>query len=225
MGASNNLPGLYVVFDGIIGCGKSAQIEILKSILPQEFPKLEFTFTYEPGGNNEADQIRSQLKSMQMDPIFEMNLFAASRKITLSEIVKPALINGNIVISDRSFTTSLAYQAFGGRNLGLDLVWEANEKIVNGLYPDVLVYLNVGIDAALERSKSKDPDKFDKEGRAFWEENVVGYSKMINFLKEISPNTIVMEIIDQNGDKSVDQISEMVKEKLFPEIEKNWLAK
>lgn len=219
MGVANNTLGLYVVFDGIIGCGKSAQINVLKTSLPHDFPQLNFLFTYEPGGNKEADLLRAKLKTMQMDSVEEMELFAQSRKITLAQVVKPALLSKKVVISDRSFTTSLAYQAFGGRGLGIDLVWSANKDIVNGLYPDILVYINVGIDAALKRSQSENPDKFDSESRSFWEKNVDGYSKMINFVRKISPKTEIIEIVDPEGEKDIEEVSREIKEILYPKID------
>lgn len=219
MAKANNLPGLYIVFDGIIGCGKSAQIKELKQHLPLDFPNSDITFTYEPGGNPEADKLRQRLKYEQMSGEDEMSLFAQSRAITIPQVIVPVLERGGIVISDRSFTTSLAYQAFGGRGLGAGRVWQANQEAVNGVYPDLLVYLKVGIDASLRRSNGDKPDKFDLEGRTFWEKNVEGFSRMIDFLGSISPDTRALQIDDPQGELSIEETRLLVKRMIYPEIE------
>lgn len=223
MSKANNFPGLYMVFDGIIGCGKSAQIGELKRHLPLDFPHSDIVFTYEPGGNVETDKLRQRLKYEQMSGEDEMRLFAQSRAITIPEVIVPVLERGGLVISDRSFTTSLAYQAFGGRDLGADRVWQANKEAINGVYPDILVYLKVGIEASLRRSNGDKPDKFDMEGRAFWEKNVDGFSKMIDFLGVISPNTKVVQINDPEGKLTIEQTRLLVKEMVYPEIENTQL--
>lgn len=94
MARANGLPGLYIVLDGIIGCGKSAQIRELKNHLPADFSGSDFIFTYEPGGNPEADVLRQRLKHEKMSPNDEMNLFAESRSITLPKVVAPVLARG-----------------------------------------------------------------------------------------------------------------------------------
>jgi dTMP kinase len=218
MAKANNTQGLYVVFDGIIGCGKSAQIGELKRHLPLDFPNNDIVFTNEPGGNVEADKLRQRLKYEQMSGEEEMRLFAQSRAITIPEVVVPVLERGGVVISDRSFTTSLAYQAFGGRELGVDKVWQANQDVVNGVFPDLLVYLKVGLEASLRRSNGDKPDKFDKEGRSFWERNVEGFSQMIDFLGNISPDTKVFQIDDPEGKLSIEETRLIVKELTYPYI-------
>lgn len=218
MAEANNLPGLYVVLDGIVGCGKSAQTDELKKHLPEDFPGTKFLFTYEPGGTPEADKLRKRLKHETMSGEEEAKLFAESRAITTPKLIVPALLRKKVVISDRSVTTSLAYQGFG-RNLGIEHVWETNKDVVNGIFPDVLIYINVGIEAALARSKGDNPDKFDDENISFWERNVKGYDAMIKFLKEISPETKVIRIDDPEGKLSIEQTRLFIKEKLYPLIE------
>lgn len=211
-------PGLYIVLDGIIGCGKSAQIHVLKDRLLYDFPNHRFVFTYEPGGTPEADVIRQKLIHEQMSGEEEVKLLIASRAITLPTVVRPALARGDVVISDRSVTTSLAYQGFGGRGLGGDAVWQANKEIVGNTLPDLIIWLNVGIETALARSASQDPDKFDKEDREFWEKNIRGFENMIEFIKKISPLTRVLRIDDSNGSLSIEQIAELIRETLYPLI-------
>lgn len=221
MARANNLPGFYVVIDGIIGCGKSAQRKELEHYLPLDFPKNEIIFTYEPGGNPEADEIRQKLKHEKMSAEEEMDLFAKSRSITLPQIVKPALELGKIVISDRSVTTSLAYQAFG-RELGIEAVWKANEKAVNGIFPDVVIYMNVGREECFKRSGGEDPDKFDSEDIAFWDRTIKGYDEMLKFMKRISPDTHNLTIYDPEGKLSIEETRIKIKEQLYPLIKHNY---
>lgn len=223
MAKANGLPGLYIVLDGIIGCGKGAQINELKKHLPTDFPNSDIVFTYEPGGNPEADKLRQRLKHEQMLPDEEMYLFAESRSITLPQVVAPVLARGGVVISDRSFTTSLAYQAFGGRDLGFAKVWQANENAVNGLFPDLVIHLKGDIKTCLERSSLKDqPDKFDAEGMEFWRKCDDGFEKMIDCLKILMPDTQVLQIKDLEGKLSIEETRVLMQEGLYPILKEHF---
>lgn len=215
MAKANGLDGLYIVFDGIVGCGKSEQIRQLKQYLPLDFPQGNFVFTYEPGGNPEADVLRQKVKFEKMSPFDEMNTFAESRSITIPQVIIPALGGGGVVLSDRAFTTSLTYQAFG-RDLGMETVWNANKNAVGKIFPDLLVYIKVGLEASLKRSAGENPDKFDGEARDFWNKVILGYDHMISFLKEISPETKVIQIDDPEGVMSIEETRLSIKSELYP---------
>ena len=217
---ANGLPGLYVVYDGIIGCGKSAQVKRLRDHLPEAFPDVEILYTYEPGGNPEADKIRQRVKHEIMSPEDEVRLYGDSRAITLPEIVRPALDNGLLVVSDRCFTTSLDYQGIG-RGLGLDYVWKVNEPIVAGTFPDIVVFPKVGIEASLRRSGGEKPDKFDNEAFDFWEKTLEGYAKVFDFLHEVSPSTRVIQIDDPEGKYGIEEMAGKIEAQLYPLID-NW---
>ncbi len=219
MANANNKPGLYVVFDGISGCGKGTQIEILKQNLPLDFPGIEIVFTYEPGGNPEADKLRQRIKHEQMTAEEEMLLLVQSRAITIPEVVIPVLERGGLIISDRGYLSNFAYQG-GGRELGIKKVWEANREVVNSTHPDVFVHLNVGIIPSLRRSKADNPDKFDREKMLFWERCVRGYSDAIEFIRQISPNTKIIQINDPNGTLTIEQTWQSIKSQLYPIIRK-----
>lgn len=215
MSKANGLPGVYVVLDGIIGCGKSTQIKELKKHLPLDFPQADIVFTYEPGGNPEADLLRQKLKYEKMLPEDEAKLFVESRSITLPKIVVPVLERGGIIISDRNLTTSFAYQAFG-RELGIDKVWQINKAAVNGIFPDIVFYMNIGRKACFKRSGSEDPDKFDAEDVKFWDRTIKGYSEMIKFLKQISPETRVIQVNDLEGKLPIEETRQVIKRELYP---------
>jgi dTMP kinase len=220
MAKANGLSGLYIVLDGIVGTGESEQGRQLKSHLSLDFPQGDFLFTYEPGGNPEADLLRQKVKFEKMSPVEEMRIFAKSRSITIPKVVIPALLEGQIVISDRSVTTSLAYQAFG-RELGIHRVWEENKKAICGVLPDVVVWMNVGLEACLKRSAGQNPDKFDAEDRIFWTRTINGYSQMLHFLKSINSDIKTIQIDDLNGSMNIEQMRLAIKERLYPYIENN----
>lgn len=213
------MPGLYIVVDGIIGCGKSEQIRQLKKRLHLDFPDQQICFTYEPGGNAEADALRQKLKHEQLSAREEMELFAESRAITLPQVVAPVLREGGIVISDRSVTTSLAYQAFG-RELGLEKVWEANKEAVGGIMPDLVIWMNVDLDSCLKRSGGEEPDKFDREAKEFWERTIPGFDRMLSFVQTISPETKAIVVNDPDGSIGIEPMRLIIREHLYPEINK-----
>lgn len=135
--------GIYLAFEGGEGCGKSTQAGLLVSHLQTEFPERKILLTREPGGCPVAEKIREVIfnkgGSESVDPLTEAYLFAAARAQSLSCAVVPVLEEGGIVLSDRTFYSSLAYQGFG-RKLGYETVWEINRLAVGDIKPD-LVYL------------------------------------------------------------------------------------
>lgn len=125
------------------------------------------------------------------------------------------MLGGGIVLSDRSVTTSLAYQAFG-RELGIAKVWEANRSAVNGIFPDLVIYMNVGRETCFKRSGGDEPDKFDSEDEKFWNRTILGYDKMLEFMKEISPETQIIRINDPKGEYSIEETRLIIKSELYP---------
>lgn len=109
--------GLYIVFEGIVRTGKSTQAKLLANHLRNDFPNKEIVLTYEPGGTEIADAIRVLAQGTrfreEMDPICEAYLYASARSQSLRKIVRPTLEHGGIVIADRSYLSSVAYQGGG----------------------------------------------------------------------------------------------------------------
>ena len=161
MKPNNPYSGFYVVLEGIIGAGKSTQAGLLLDSLSKKFPEIKVVSTFEPGGTSKANELRQILKYQTLGSLEEAILFAKARQSTLSEVVRPALSEGSLVISDRSFLTSLAYQGFG-REVGLEDVWDINKNIVGDTLPDCIIYLDIGLGPSQERSGKDNPDKFDK---------------------------------------------------------------
>lgn len=198
---------LYIVFEGIVGTGKTTQSKKLRRYLRQKYPNQKVIWTREPGGDPITDAIRQVVQGVtfdeEMEPLCEAYLYAASRAQTLRTIVKPVLNSEGIVVADRSFITSLAYQG-GARGLGLNKIWEINKAAVGNLLPDIIFHLNLDLEAALKRTFDAHGDKFENFDSDFFKRTVSAYKKAskLNFLKDRWLN------IDANGTK--DQVFERI---------------
>lgn len=124
---------MYIVFEGMVGSGKSTQSKKLFEYLQEKYPDRKIIHVREPGSTIIAQEIRllaqSRVFEEEMDPICEAYLYAASRAQSLRHLVRPTLEAGGIVIADRSFISSLAYQG-EARGLGLDRIMEINQHAV-----------------------------------------------------------------------------------------------
>ena len=121
--------------------------------------------TREPGGTQVGKEIRRLLLRPEsvLDEATEVYLFAADRSEHVSKIILPALNEGKIVVSDRFFDSTIAYQ-IGGRKLPEDLVRYLNMVSSKGLIPDVTILLDVSPEIGLKRATEKGPaDRFEKE--------------------------------------------------------------
>ncbi len=132
----------YVAFEGIEGAGKSTVAERVGERLEAEGHRV--VRVREPGGTAAGERIRAILLGHDLapDPWTEALLFAAARAQLAAEVVGPALADGAWVLSDRSVYSSLAYQG-AGRGLGIDAVRSVNEPGLLGVWPSLVILLNV----------------------------------------------------------------------------------
>lgn len=162
---------MYFVFEGIVGTGKSTQASKLADYLQKEFPNRKVILTREPGGTEIAETIRNVVQGIEfaeeMEHLCEAYLYAASRAQSLRKIVKPVLDSEGIVISDRSFLSSLTNQAFG-RELGFETVYNLNKEAIKGFFPDLIFYLELDIKEGMERSYDHQGDKFERMTEEFY---------------------------------------------------------
>jgi dTMP kinase len=132
--------GRLLVFEGPEGAGKSTQIaRLAKALRAQETPHL---VVREPGGTPTGERVRALLldPAHEMHPATEALLFLASRAELITRVIKPALAEGKLVIADRFFLSTYAYQV-GGRGLPEASVRAANTLATDGLVPDLTVLL------------------------------------------------------------------------------------
>lgn len=174
--------GLYIVIEGIVGVGKSTYSKLLVEYLRQKYPNRKVILTHEPGGDEIADAIRQLVQgeyfstfSEEMQPVCETYLYAASRAQTLRTIVQPVLKQDGIVVSDRSFLSSAAYQGTGRESQGIETVLEINKVAVSGILPDLVIYLSLDLSSALTRTSDTKGDKFEKEDTEFFRRVAEGY--------------------------------------------------
>lgn len=172
------MKGFYIVFEGIVGTGKSTQSKKLLEEMKKRYPTRKVILTREPGGDEIAEHIRKAVQgtlyNTDMVPECEAYLYAASRAQTLRSVVKPILDSGGIVISDRSYISSVAYQGFA-RGLGVEKILEINRVAVDGLQPDMIIYIKLDPVKSLRRIFNKEGDKFEKENPEFFRKIEEGY--------------------------------------------------
>lgn len=138
---------LFIVMDGVEGCGKSTQIALLAERLRAQ--GRDVLVTHEPGGTPVGERVRELLldpRYPEMTPLTEMLLFCASRAQHCAQVIGPALKARRVVLCDRFGSATAAYQGHAG-DVGPDVVEAVNRVATAGLEPDLLIILD--LDAAL----------------------------------------------------------------------------
>lgn len=158
------LKGIFISFEGSEGSGKSTQIKLLKEYF-EEMGR-ECLLCREPGGTKISEKIRELLlskKSDNMSPTCELLLFTAARAQLVEEVIKPALAEGKVVISDRFYDSTIAYQGVA-RSLDMSAVKFVNDFCVNGTMPDITILLDLEASQGVARAKLRDGDNTDRMG-------------------------------------------------------------
>lgn len=169
--------GLFITFEGIDGCGKSTQIELLREFLDSK--GIDNIVIREPGGTVVGEKIREILldkKNSDMTPLAELLLFEAARAQIVSEKISPALEEGTCVICDRFFDSSMAYQGVA-RGMGTDVVSLLNNVAVAGIAPDITFFLDISVEESLARrnKRGEESDRIESAGDSFLEKVRQGY--------------------------------------------------
>jgi len=162
-------PGLFITFEGIEGSGKSTQAKLLAAALQQKgHPVL---LTREPGGPVISEAIRNLLLNPdfpEMLPETEMLLYMASRSQHTGQWIIPALQSGSIVICDRYYDSTIAYQG-AARDLDFGIIDQITRFATFGTEPDVTFLLDVPVEIGLGRIADRIPDRLELETREFHE--------------------------------------------------------
>ena len=206
------MKGIFITFEGIDGCGKSTQCEMLKEYLKEN--NKDFIFVREPGGTVIGERIREILldkKNSQMTARTELLLFEAARAQITDEVIKPALEEGKIVLCDRFFDSSSAYQGMA-RGMGMDFVAALNMAATGGLKTDVTFFFDISAEEALERrgKRGEASDRIELAGLKFQEDVRRGY---IELAKNSDGRVITID-----ATKGIDEIFEVVKSSLEGKI-------
>lgn len=161
--------GLFIVFEGGEGAGKSTQVAELAGHLRSAGSRV--VLTREPGGVPSAEAIRSILLDPNNDQLTdraEALLFAAARAEHVAHLIRPALQRGDVVICDRFIDSSVAYQGVA-RDLGVDQVADLSAWATGGLLPDLTIVLDISPVEGLVRAgnASDSPDRMESESLSF----------------------------------------------------------
>ena len=202
--------GKFITFEGIDGCGKTTQAEMLFELLEKQ--KLSISFVREPGGDPISESIRKLLLHSEeiMSDRAEALLMIASRAQLTDKVILPYLLNGRWVVADRYADSTLAYQG-GGRGLSSTALEEINYFGTYTLKPDLTFFIDISVEEANKRV-SVSRDRIEKEGDEFQQKVRDFYTNL--HTKELE------RVILINGENSIDtihnEIWSIVNEKLMP---------
>ncbi len=197
--------GIFITFEGTDASGKTTQIGLLSEYLEKK--GVPHIVTREPGGTAIGEKIRTIIldkENSEMLPATEALLYAASRAQLTGQVVRPALREGKVVISDRFLDSSIAYQGYG-RNLG-DMIRRINEPAVEGLKPDLTILLKTDPAAMRKRRDASLEDRMDSQKLEFHREVLRGYLT----LSQEEPERFF--VID--GERPVDEIAKAIRERV-----------
>ena len=167
---------LFIVFEGLDGSGKSTQQQLLNYKLQSD--KISNISFREPGSTVIGDQIIKILQSDQkLSPLSELLLFYVSRSAIIEEKIKPALANYDVVICDRYFYSSIAYQGYG-RGMNIGFINQINDEVVKNIIPDLIFYMDISWEEKKKRKGININDRFEKEDRVFHNKVRSGYKSM-----------------------------------------------
>jgi len=169
---------VLISFEGIDGCGKSTQIELLKAYFKKN--NISFSVFREPGGTEISEKIRNLLlhETDDMDPVTELLLFSAARSQLVTEEIKPRIKKGEIVVLDRFFDSTTAYQGYGRGSAELTQIEILNQLATHQTEPDVTFYLRIDPKEAAKRTKTAEKDRMEKAGERFFKKVREGYDKL-----------------------------------------------
>lgn len=171
----------FITLEGVDGAGKSTQVELLSRAL--EHAGYDVVRLREPGGTAISEKIREILldpANVEMGPECELLLYEAARAQLVHQVIDPALAAGKMVVCDRFYDSTTAYQAFAA-GLDLDTVRTANALAVDGTHPTMtLVYDIDPVDAARRRASRAGEDRMEAKGLAFQQKVREGFLFLAN---------------------------------------------
>lgn len=180
--------GRFITFEGTEGCGKSTQIKLLAERLIALGHRVRLL--REPGGTPIGEEIRHTLKHSQnnhaMTSEAELLLMNASRAQLVREVIRPALEAGEIVLSDRFYDSTTAYQGYG-RELDLEKVKAVIDFAVGETRPHLTLFIHVSAEVSADRLRSRQTtlplelqrDRFEEADRKFFDRVAKGYEAII----------------------------------------------
>jgi dTMP kinase len=186
--------GKFVSFEGIEGCGKTTQIALLSEYLKKR--GIPHTITREPGGTAVGEGIRKILltsETIHLTTASELLLFYASRSQNIYEKIKPALERNEMVICDRYYHASMAYQGYG-RGIPLDFIQKLTSLVCDPYRPDMTFLLDIEPEVGLARARARNNKNVENEGR-FEAEDLEFYNKVRDGYLELASEDERVQLI------------------------------
>lgn len=179
---------MFVSFEGIDGSGKSTQARLLSNALRKRGH--DVVDVREPGGTSLGEQVRSLLldPDAAITPRTELLLFSAARAQLVAEVIRPALNRGAIVLADRFFDSTTAYQGAGRELAAPDWMAAFQRFVTDDLSPDRTYLVDVPLDVAAARRGDRDADRMERGGDAFYTRVRDGYRQ----LAEADPGRVLV---------------------------------
>jgi len=168
---------VFITFEGIDGSGKSTQIKRLKERLEKEGALVkEFR---DPGGPLVSEKIREMLLNpdYEIDPVTELLLFSAARSQLMAENVLPSLEEGAVVILDRFYDSTTAYQGYGRESVSHEEIEKMNGVASHKREPDLTIYMKIPLQEAKSRM-ADEKDRMEQAGDPFFEKVVKGFNRI-----------------------------------------------
>ena len=188
---------MFIVFEGLDGCGKTTQVELLEKKLKESGYK-NIKLVREPGSTKVSEEIRNILLYNKLTDIQRLFLFLASRNIVTNEQIIPSIKNGDIVICDRYSPSTLAYQGYGKRVADIELVHKMNNLACEQVYPDLVIFIDVPVEECMKRMDIE--DEMEKSA-------IPVYEKIYNGYKQLSKN---LNWITIDGTQDTEEISNKI---------------
>lgn len=208
--------GLFITLEGADGCGKSTQAAILADRIAatgREVVRLR-----EPGGTAVSEKIRALVldpENSEMASECELLLFEASRAQLVRQVIEPALARGAVVVCDRFYDSTFAYQA-AGRSLAEQTIRAANALGSCGVDPDRTLVLDMDTDAALARATRDGADRMEAEGMAFQRRVREGYLRLVaeepRRVRRVDATGTVEEVAGRLADALADLLPDLAGE-------------
>ncbi len=179
------MKGLFISIEGTDGAGKSTQIDLLKKYITEK--GRDVIVTREPGGTPISEKIREIIldnNNSEMSYITEALLYAASRAQHVNEKIKPALMEGKIIICDRFVDSSIAYQC-AARGISREIIEDINKYAIDGIMPDITLYFDITPQEGIKRKKNMHTlDRIEQEKQDFHNKVYEGYQMLLKLYPE-----------------------------------------
>lgn len=168
---------MFITFEGIDFSGKSTQVQLLAKYLDNK--GFSVAIFREPGGTEVSEKVREILldPGNKLNPFTELFLFEAARSELVSKVIKPLLEQGQVVICDRFWDSTIAYQGYG-RELPIDFIEKCNFYASEGVEPDLTFLIDISLDIMHQRAKVHSMDRIESEDGDFLKRVVDGFREL-----------------------------------------------